>query len=339
MELPQPSSCMDGQEATDVEQAPRRGRHSEKQPLSHKPVLLEESVSALLVQSDGIYVDGTFGRGGHSRAILARLGAAGRLLGFDRDPEAVAVGRALAAQDPRFSIHQGSFADIGRLLDEAGIAARLNGLLLDLGVSSPQLDTPERGFSFMAEGPLDMRMDPDSGESAAQWLARAEQGEIATILREFGEERFANRIARAIVETRAQTPIRTTAQLAELVARAVPKREPGKHPATRTFQAVRIQVNGELEALRRCLDQVCDRLAAGGRLAVISFHSLEDRLVKRFIRRESKGPELPKGVPARALEVQGRLRPVGKSVRPSAAEEALNPRARSAILRVAERLP
>jgi 16S rRNA (cytosine1402-N4)-methyltransferase len=304
--------------------------------LSHKPVLLEESVSALLVQSDGIYVDGTFGRGGHSRAILARLGAAGRLLGFDRDPEAVAVGRALAAQDSRFSIHQGSFADISRLLHETGGDVRLNGLLLDLGVSSPQLDTPERGFSFMAEGPLDMRMDPDSGESAAQWLAHAEQSEIAIVLREFGEERFANRIARAIVETRAQTPIRTTAQLAE---RAVPKREPGKHPATRTFQAVRIQVNGELDALRRCLDQVCDRLAVGGRLAVISFHSLEDRLVKRFIRRESKGPELPKGVPARAVEVQGRLRPIGKSVRPSAAEEALNPRARSAILRVAERLP
>ena len=314
-------------------------RRSENHPLSHKPVLLEESVSALLVQSDGIYVDGTFGRGGHSRAILARLGAAGRLLGFDRDPEAVAVGRALAAEDGRFSIHRGSFADIGRLLDEAGIDARLNGVLLDLGVSSPQLDTPERGFSFMADGPLDMRMDPDSGESAAQWLARAEQGEIATVLREFGEERFANRIARAIVETRAQTPLRTTAQLAELVARAVPKREPGKHPATRTFQAVRIQVNGELEALRRCLDQVCDRLAVGGRLAVISFHSLEDRLVKRFIRRESRGPELPKGVPARAVEVQGRLRPVGKSVRPSADEEAHNPRARSATLRVAERLP
>lgn len=314
-------------------------RRSENHPLSHKPVLLEESVSALLVQSDGIYVDGTFGRGGHSRAILARLGAAGRLLGFDRDPEAVAVGRALAAEDGRFSIHRGSFADIGRLLDEAGIDARLNGVLLDLGVSSPQLDTPERGFSFMADGPLDMRMDPDGGESAAQWLARAEHHEIATVLREFGEERFANRIARAIVETRAQTPLRTTAQLAELVARAVPKREPGKHPATRTFQAVRIQVNGELEALRRCLDQVCDRLAVGGRLAVISFHSLEDRLVKRFIRRESRGPELPKGVPARAVEVQGRLRPVGKSVRPSTDEEAQNPRARSATLRVAERLP
>jgi 16S rRNA (cytosine1402-N4)-methyltransferase len=308
--------------------------------LSHKPVLLEETVSALLVQSDGIYVDGTFGRGGHSRAILARLGASGRLLGFDRDPEAVAIGQALSAEDGRFSIHRGSFADIGRLLDEAGrIGARLNGLLLDLGVSSPQLDTPERGFSFMADGPLDMRMDPDSGESAAQWLAQAGQGEIATVLREFGEERFANRIARAIVETRAQAQIRTTAQLAELVARAVPRREPGKHPATRTFQALRIQVNGELEALRDCLDQVCDLLAVGGRLAVISFHSLEDRLVKRFIRRESKGPELPKGVPVRSVEVQGRLRPIGKPVHPTGVEEALNPRARSAVLRVAERLP
>ncbi|MGQ9830824.1 MAG: 16S rRNA (cytosine(1402)-N(4))-methyltransferase RsmH [Thermochromatium sp.] len=309
--------------------------------LSHTPVLLEETVSALLVQSDGVYVDGTFGRGGHSRAILARLGAAGRLLGFDRDPEAVAAGQALAAQDRRFSIHRGSFADIGRLLDEAGVAARLNGLLLDLGVSSPQLDTPERGFSFMADGPLDMRMDPESGESAAQWLARAEQDEIATVLREFGEERFANRIARAIVETRVQTPIRTTRQLAELVARTVPRREPGQHPATRTFLAVRIQVNGELKALRRCLDQVCDWLVIGGRLAVISFHSLEDRLVKRFIQREAKGWEPPKCVPVRAVEIRGRgrLRPVGKLVRPSAAEQALNPRARSAILRVAERLP
>jgi len=307
--------------------------------LSHKAVLLEETVSALLVQSDGIYVDGTFGRGGHSRAILARLGTNGRLLGLDRDPEAVTAGQALAAEDARFSIHHGSFADIDRLLHEAGVDAPLNGLLLDLGVSSPQLDTPGRGFSFMADGPLDMRMDPDSGESAAEWLARAEQDKIATVLREFGEERFANRIARAIVATRAKTPLRTTAQLAELVTRVVPKREPGKHPATRTFQALRIQVNGELEALRRCLDQVCDRLAVGGRLAVISFHSLEDRLVKHFIRRESKGPGLPKGVPARALEVRGRLRPIGKAMRPSAAEETQNPRARSAILRVAERLP
>ncbi|MTW22009.1 16S rRNA (cytosine(1402)-N(4))-methyltransferase RsmH [Allochromatium palmeri] len=307
--------------------------------MSHKPVLLEETVSALLVQPDGIYVDGTFGRGGHSRAILSRLGASGRLLGLDRDPEAVAVGQALAAEDSRFSIHRGSFGDLGRLLAEAGLESRLNGLLLDLGVSSPQLDQPERGFSFMADGPLDMRMDPDSGESAAQWLARADQSEIATVLREFGEERFANRIARAIVETRVQSPIRSTAQLAELVARAVPRREPGKHPATRTFQALRIQVNGELEALHDCLDQVVDRLAIGGRLVVISFHSLEDRPVKRFIRRESKGPELPKGVPARAVDVQGRLRPIGKSVRPSAAEETQNPRARSAIMRVAERLP
>lgn len=296
-------------------------------------------MSALLVQPDGIYIDGTFGRGGHSRAILERLGSAGRLLGFDRDPDAVSAGRSLAASDARFSVHRGSFADMGSVLSEAGLLGRLNGLLLDLGVSSPQLDTPERGFSFGADGPLDMRMDPDAGESAAQWLARAGQSEIAAVLSEFGEERFARRIARSIVETRGEAPIRSTAQLAELVARAVPKREPGKHPATRTFQALRIQVNGELDELRRCLDQVCDALSTGGRLVVISFHSLEDRIVKRFIRKETKGFDFPKGVPVRAMENHGRLRAIGKPARPSAEEEALNPRSRSAIMRVAERLP
>ncbi|SDX49572.1 16S rRNA (cytosine1402-N4)-methyltransferase [Allochromatium warmingii] len=307
--------------------------------MSHTPVLLEETVSALQIQSFGRYVDGTFGRGGHSRALLSRLGQDGRVLGLDRDPEAVAVGAQLAAEDARFQIQRGSFADISALLTAAEFARPLNGLLLDLGVSSPQLDTPERGFSFKADGPLDMRMDPHSGESAADWLARADHAEIATVIREFGEERFANRIARAICETRQHTPLVTTAHLAELIAQAVPTREPGKHPATRTFQALRIQVNGELEALCRCLNQVCELLAPGGRLAVISFHSLEDRLVKRFIRRETKGPELPKGVPARAVEMQGRLRPIGKAIRPTEREAKLNPRARSAVLRVAERLP
>ena len=296
-------------------------------------------MSALLVQPNGIYVDGTFGRGGHSRAILSRLGPAGRLLAFDRDPEAVAVGQSLARSDARFSIARGSFGDIGRLLAESGVGGRLDGLLLDLGVSSPQLDTPGRGFSFLADGPLDMRMDPENGESAAQWLARADQTEIAAVLRDFGEERFARRIAGAIAETRAAEPLRTTAQLAALVARVVPTREPGKHPATRTFQALRIQVNGELDELRRCLDQVCGLLANAGRLVVISFHSLEDRIVKQFIRRESRGADLPKGVPVMARELQGRLRALGKPVRPSPEEEALNPRSRSAIMRVAERLP
>jgi len=296
-------------------------------------------VSALLVRPDGIYVDATFGRGGHSRAILARLGSAGRLLGLDRDPEAVSVAGALAETDARFAIQQGPFGEIGEAVARAGIKGRLNGILLDLGVSSPQLDQPERGFSFTADGPLDMRMDPRSTESAAQWLERADQSEIASVLHHFGEERFSRRIARAIVEARARAPIVSTVQLAELVARAVPKREPGKHPATRTFQAIRIQINGELDELRQCLDQVGDLLATTGRLVVISFHSLEDRIVKRFIRQESKGPEFPKGLPVTAVASQGRLRSVAKPVRPSAAELALNPRARSAIMRVAERLP
>jgi 16S rRNA (cytosine1402-N4)-methyltransferase len=211
--------------------------------------------------------------------------------------------------------------------------------LLDLGVSSPQLDSPARGFSFASDGPLDMRMDPGQGESAAQWLARADQDEIAVVLRDLGEERFAGPVARAIVAARAETPIVTTRQLAELVARAVRTREPGKHPATRTFQALRIRVNDELGELERALERVCDLLAPGGRLAAISFHSLEDRIVKRFVRRESRGPELPKRLPVTASETRGRLQAVGKPVRPTAAEVAANPRARSAILRVAERLP
>jgi 16S rRNA (cytosine1402-N4)-methyltransferase len=304
----------------------------------HRSVLLEEGVQALAVDPNGIYIDGTFGRGGHARAILARLGPAGRLVAIDRDPRALAAAQALAAADPRLTAVQACFGDLAAAARGAGVGEHVQGILLDLGVSSPQLDTPERGFSFMSDGPLDMRMDPGQGESAAAWLARAEQGEIATVLHDLGEERFAGRIARAIVSTRAHSPIATTHQLAELVARVVPSREPGKHPATRTFQALRIQVNDELGELTRALAQVCDLLAAAGRLVVISFHSLEDRIVKRFIRDEARGPQWPKGLPVTAVETRGRLRPLGKPVRPSAAEVAVNPRARSAILRVAERL-
>ena len=296
-------------------------------------------MAALVMDSNGIYLDGTFGRGGHSRAILSRLSAAGRLLALDRDPDAVAAARALAAEDPRFSIHPGRFGTIGELVSAAGLGGRsLSGILLDLGVSSPQLDKAQRGFSFGAEGPLDMRMDPHSGESAAQWLARADEADIATILYELGEERFGKRIARAIVAARTAGPLTSTTQLAEIVARAVPTREPGKHPATRTFQALRIHLNDELADIRACLDQVCDLLTITGRLVVISFHSLEDRIVKRFIRDEAQGPVLPKGLPVRTTAVQGRLRALGKPVRPSPAEVAANPRARSAIMRVAERL-
>lgn len=304
----------------------------------HIPVLLGESVQALVMDPTGTYIDGTFGRGGHSRAILSALGAGGRLVALDRDPAAVAAGRDLAASDPRFSILRGRIGDLRAVAEEAGVCGGVSGILLDLGVSSPQLDTPERGFSFTADGPLDMRMDPTVGESAARWLSRASQAEIATVLRDLGEERFSARIARALVDARLSGPIGTTGRLAELVARAVPTREPGKHPATRTFQALRIRINDELGELQRGLDQVCDLLRAAGRLVVISFHSLEDRIVKRFMRRESRGPELPKGLPVTASQARGRLRLVGKPVRPSSFEMAGNPRARSAIMRVAERL-
>jgi 16S rRNA (cytosine1402-N4)-methyltransferase len=306
---------------------------------THRSVLLEESVQALAVSPSGTYIDGTFGRGGHARAILGRLGPGGRLIGIDRDPEAMAVARTLAAADPRFQAIQGAFGELSRLVDSLGLRGKVQGILLDLGVSSPQLDSPGRGFSFSSDGPLDMRMDPERGESAADWLARAELAEIEWALRDFGEERFARRIARAIVEARAEAPIATTGRLADIVARAVPTREPGKHPATRSFQALRIQVNDELGELQRCLDSVCDLLAAAGRLVVISFHSLEDRIVKRFMRREARGPKFPKGVPVRADQTRGRLRLVGKPVHPSVSEVRANPRARSATLRVAERLP
>jgi 16S rRNA (cytosine1402-N4)-methyltransferase len=304
----------------------------------HLPVLLEESVHALVVDPNGIYVDGTFGRGGHSRAVLARLGESGRLIAIDRDPEAVDAGSELAHADRRFTMVSGRFGSITELLAHVGVQGNLCGLLLDFGVSSPQLDTAERGFSFSSEGPLDLRMDPTRGESAAQWLAHASDDEIVQVLFDFGEERFARRIARDIVAQRGERPLTTTTQLAALVARSVPTREPGKHPATRTFQALRIRINDELEEIQDCLRQSCDLLAGAGRLVVISFHSLEDRIVKRFMRTESRGPVLPKGLPVTAEESRGRLRILGKPVRPSPAEVASNPRARSAVMRVAERL-
>jgi 16S rRNA (cytosine1402-N4)-methyltransferase len=300
---------------------------------------LEECVTALALRPDGVYLDGTFGRGGHSRAILARLGAAGRLVGLDRDPQAVAVGRVLAEDDPRFTMVRGGFSGVAEVARGRGLLGRIDGLLLDLGVSSPQLDDPGRGFSFSSDGPLDMRMDPDAGESAAQWIAHASEGELEGVLRELGEERFAGRIARAIHAARLRGPILTTRALAMLCETAVPTREPGKHPATRTFQAIRIHLNRELDELTTCLSQVCDLLAAGGRLAVVSFHSLEDRIVKRFIRDQARGEQFPRGVPVTADRIRPRLRPVGKAIHASPAEVASNPRARSAVLRVAERLP
>lgn len=305
----------------------------------HVPVLLDESMRALAVREAGCYLDGTFGRGGHARALLARLGPAGRLLAVDRDPEAVAAGTKLAESDPRFEIEHARYSQLPQLAEARGWRGRIDGILLDLGVSSPQLDQQERGFSFNADAPLDMRMDPSGGQSAADWLATASEQAIGNALKELGEERFARRIARAIVAARQQTPISTTAQLAALIERAVPTREPGKHPATRSFQAIRIQINAELDELRAALAGVCEILASGGRLVVISFHSLEDRLVKRFIRDEALGANIPKGVPVRDAELRRRLRPIGHATRPSAAEIERNPRARSAVLRVAERLP
>jgi len=305
----------------------------------HVPVLLDESMQALAIQASGYYLDGTFGRGGHASALLARLGLGGRLLAVDRDQQAVAAGHALAARDSRLEVIQARYSALPALASARGWAGRINGILLDLGVSSPQLDQAERGFSFSVEAPLDMRMDATTGISAADWLASASERQIADALKTYGEERFARRIARSIVDTRGAQPIRTTRELVNLIERAVPTREPGKHPATRSFQAIRIQINQELEELRRFLADVCDLLAGGGRLVVISFHSLEDRIVKRFIRDEAQGASIPKGVPVRDVELCRRLRAIGQPVRPSPAEIERNPRARSAVMRTAERLP
>jgi 16S rRNA (cytosine1402-N4)-methyltransferase len=305
---------------------------------THLPVLLDEVLDALAVKPGGVYVDGTFGRGGHAAAILAQLGPGGRLLAMDKDPAAVRSARKQFGNDPRFEIEQGAFAMLSQLLAQRQLQGRVNGLLLDLGVSSPQLDDAARGFSFTADGPLDMRMDPDSGISAAQWLQQADEREIVAVLRELGEERFAGRIARAIVRTRNSAPLQTTRQLAELVSAAVPTREARKHPATRTFLALRIFINHELDDLRAVLAQVPEALAPHGRLAVISFHSLEDRIVKRFIRAEFRGEPVPAEFPLAGMDHRPRLRPLGKALRCSEAELQRNPRARSAVLRVAERL-
>jgi len=302
---------------------------------AHAPVLGPEAMDALAVRPDGIYVDATFGRGGHSRMLLERLGPQGRVVGIDRDPEAIAAAGAIT--DPRFRVAQARSSEIARVLDELAVVA-VDGVLMDLGVSSPQLDDPARGFSFRREGPLDMRMDPGSGESAADWLARAQEQEIAEVIWRYGEERFAQQIARAVVAARAREPLRTTRQLAALVAGAVRTREPSQDPATRTFQALRIHVNQELAELEIALPAACGRLAAGGRLVVISFHSLEDRIVKRFMRDLSSPPRLPRDLPVRAADIPApAMRIIGKPVRAGDAELAANPRARSAILRVLEK--
>jgi len=302
----------------------------------HITVLLEEAVEALAIKPDGVYVDGTFGRGGHSRAVLARLGPNGKLIAFDRDPVAVAAGEAL--KDPRFELVHAPFSDFAEALAERGVE-HVDGVLLDLGVSSPQLDEAERGMSFRFDAPLDMRMDTSRGMTAAEWLADAPVADITRVLREDGEERFAYEIAKALVAARTGGLVATTGQLAALVEKTVWTREPGQHPATRTFQALRIFVNQELEELSLVLPQVVAALAAGGRLVVISFHSLEDRIVKRFMRDASRPPQLPARLPVRAADMpKPKLALVGKAVRPSDEEVSANPRSRSAVMRVAERL-
>ncbi len=302
---------------------------------THVSVLLSEAIDALNIRPDGCYVDGTFGRGGHSRAVLERLGPKGRLIAFDRDPVAIAAGAAL--KDPRFSLIHAPFSEMAQSLDAAGVG-QVDGILLDLGVSSPQLDEAERGMSFRFDAPLDMRMDTSRGETVAQWLARAEVSEITEVVKDYGEERFANAVAKAIVAARAGGAVATTGQLAALVEKAVRTREPGQHPATRTFQALRIFINAELEELSLVLPQCMDRLVVDGRLVVISFHSLEDRIVKRFMRDASVPPQLPRGMPVREADRPlPKLRLVSKAVKAAEAEVRANPRARSAVMRVAAR--
>ena len=301
----------------------------------HITVLLKEAVEALAIKPAGIYVDGTFGRGGHSRAVLAQLGPEGRLIAFDRDPVAVAAGREI--KDPRFELVHAPFSDFAEALAERGVE-KVDGVLLDLGVSSPQLDEAERGMSFRFDAPLDMRMDTTRGLTAAEWLAEAPVADITRVLREYGEERFAYEIAKAIAVARTGGAVATTGQLAALVEKTVRTREPGQHPATRTFQALRICVNQELEELSLVLPQVVAALAPGGRLVVISFHSLEDRIVKRFRRDASRPPQLPARLPVRAADLpKPKLALVGKPVWPSDDEVAANPRSRSAVMRIAER--
>ncbi|GAB1424333.1 MAG: 16S rRNA (cytosine(1402)-N(4))-methyltransferase RsmH [Thauera sp.] len=304
-------------------------------PNAHVTVLLQEAVDALEIKADGIYVDGTFGRGGHSLAVLERLGPEGRLIAFDRDPAAIAAGQALG--DARLTLVHSAFSALDEALDELGVA-QVDGVLLDLGVSSPQLDDGARGMSFRFDAPLDMRMDTSRGQTVAQWLAEASVDQITEVIRNYGEERFAYAVAKAIADARTGGAVATTGQLAAIVEKAVRTREPGQHPATRTFQAFRIFINQELEELTRVLPVCVRRLRTDGRLAVISFHSLEDRIVKRFMRDESRPPVLPARLPIRAADLpQPRLRLIGKAMRPGAAEVSANARARSAVLRVAER--
>ncbi|WP_331345446.1 16S rRNA (cytosine(1402)-N(4))-methyltransferase RsmH [Cellvibrio sp. UBA7661] len=304
----------------------------------HITVLLNEAVEALITDPAGFYVDGTFGRGGHSALVLQQLASNGRLLGIDKDLAAIATANARFANDSRFAIAHGSFAGLAQLVADRGMTGKVSGVLLDLGVSSPQLDEAERGFSFMQDGPLDMRMDQTRGQSAADWINSASEDDIIWVFKEYGEERFAKRMARAIIAEREKAPFTRTKHLAEVIKEANPAWEKGKHPATRAFQAIRIQVNNELRDLDSVLEQALAVLAPGGRLVVISFHSLEDRAVKRFIRRQEQGDPIPKGLPVRDDQLNRRMRSIGKAIKASDEEVSANVRSRSAVMRVAEKL-
>ena len=309
-----------------------------EEEFKHAPVLLEEVLNALHIHRDGSYIDATFGRGGHSLAILEKLSDNGRLLVFDKDPEAISLAQKLSRQDKRIEVCHSSFSCLSKFVEEQSLMGMVDGILLDLGVSSPQLDKASRGFSFVRDGVLDMRMDPQQGESAQDWVNTAKQEEIVKVLREYGEERFAGRIARSIVSSRVEQPITHTLQLAQLIAEAVPRHEKDKHPATRSFQAIRIYINNELNDLSLLLEQVIDILKPGGRLVVISFHSLEDRIVKRFMRSQSRGDDFPPDLPVTSDQLNPTIKLVGRALKPAAAEIEINPRARSAVMRVAEKL-
>ena len=308
--------------------------------MEHLPVMFAEALQQLAIKKDGIYLDCTFGRGGHSQGILNLLGQNGQLLAFDRDSDAINSDYAQSMlTDERFKLKHSCFSELENIVKNANLAGKIDGILLDLGVSSPQLDNPERGFSFLRDGPLDMRMDGNAGVSAEQWLASVDEKDLVKVLFDYGEEKFARRIARAIVEKRAQSPITTTRQLAELIEDAVPVREKHKHPATRTFQAIRIEINSELDELKAVLQQSARVLRPGGRLVVISFHSLEDRIVKRFIRDESGAKYNPGRLPIKEVDIaKGILKKMGKALKAGKQEISQNPRARSAIMRVAERV-
>lgn len=303
----------------------------------HQPVLLAEVLENFLFKPDGIYVDATFGRGGHSKAILEKLGPTGRLLAIDKDPEAIAYADQYLSSDQRFSIFHGSFTNLKQILAKENLLGKVDSILLDLGVSSPQLDNPDRGFSFQHVGKLDMRMDSTSGIDAASWLEKISEAELATVLWEYGEERYSRRIARAIVAARKEQPITTTQQLAEIVAKAHPAWEKGKNPATQSFQAIRIAINHELDDLKEGLEQALEALNIGGRLLVISFHSLEDRIVKHFIQHHERGEQLPARLPIKHRDFLPKLKRLGRAIKPSAKEVAQNPRARSAVLRISEK--